>query len=107
QWRAQMVISCRTEYNGVEYKDHFQPTDRNNGGDTGQFQEAIISPFTKEQIRDYIGHIGGVTATVGNEYQLINQTGKIRLMEMELSPYDKKTFKRMTDSGFQRYGLHI
>ncbi|KAF9996025.1 hypothetical protein BGZ80_007366, partial [Entomortierella chlamydospora] len=55
QWRAQMVISCRTEFIGVDYKDIFQPTDRNNGRGTGQFQEAIISPFTKEQIRDYIG----------------------------------------------------
>ncbi|KAF9151131.1 hypothetical protein BGX20_005488, partial [Mortierella sp. AD010] len=55
QWRAQMVISCRTEYIGVEYKHCFQPTDRNNGGDTGQFQQAIISPFTKDQIQDYIG----------------------------------------------------
>ncbi|KAF9993090.1 hypothetical protein BGZ80_008287, partial [Entomortierella chlamydospora] len=159
QWRAQMVISCRTEYNGVEYKDCFQPTDRNNGGDTGQFQEAIISPFTKEQIQDYIGQyvslkksswgsekylqaleqIPNLQDLVKNPFilkislevlprllrtntnfsstritrvQLYDEfvalwidRGKIRLREMELSPYDKSTFKRIADSGFQQYGI--
>ncbi|KAF9992096.1 hypothetical protein BGZ79_003541 [Entomortierella chlamydospora] len=90
QRHAQMVSSCRTEYNGVEYKDCFQPTDRNNGGDTGQFQESIISPFTKEQSRITLDNpklarpgeesfhpkdiTGGVTATVENEYQLFIDT---------------------------------
>ncbi|KAF8957362.1 hypothetical protein BGZ46_002208, partial [Entomortierella lignicola] len=39
-WRAQMVISCRTEYNGVDYKDRFQPIDRNTSGTSDLFQEA-------------------------------------------------------------------
>ncbi|KAF9998428.1 hypothetical protein BGZ80_006790, partial [Entomortierella chlamydospora] len=159
QWRAQMVISCRTEYKGVEYKDCFQPIDRNNGGDTGQFQEAIISPFTKEQIQDYIRQylslkesswgledylraleqIPNMQDLVKNPFLLkislevlprllrtyanfssaritrvqlydefVSQwidRGKIRLREMELSPYDKRAFKRMTDSGFQQRGI--
>ncbi|KAG0020776.1 hypothetical protein BGZ80_003616 [Entomortierella chlamydospora] len=54
QWRAQMVISCRTEYTGVDYKDCFRPTDRNNRGNLDLFQEAIISPFNKVQIQDYV-----------------------------------------------------
>ncbi|KAF9175882.1 hypothetical protein BGX21_005367 [Mortierella sp. AD011] len=54
EWRAQMVISCRTEYNGVDYKNRFQPVDRNNGGKMGLFQEAVIAPFNKNQIEDYI-----------------------------------------------------
>ncbi|KAF8962370.1 hypothetical protein BGZ46_001183 [Entomortierella lignicola] len=53
-WRAQMVISCRTEYNGVDYKDRFQPLDRNTIGDSELFQEAVIVPFNKDQIQDYI-----------------------------------------------------
>ncbi|KAF9345715.1 hypothetical protein BGX26_002812, partial [Mortierella sp. AD094] len=53
-WRAQMVISCRTEYTGVDYKDCFQPTERNNRRNTELFQEAIIAPFNKNQIQDYI-----------------------------------------------------
>ncbi|KAF9997215.1 hypothetical protein BGZ80_007054, partial [Entomortierella chlamydospora] len=53
-WQVQMVISCRTEYNGVDYKNQFQPTERNNGGKKEQFQEAIITPFSENQIQDYV-----------------------------------------------------
>ncbi|KAF9171526.1 hypothetical protein BGX20_007405, partial [Mortierella sp. AD010] len=54
EWRAQMVISCRTEYNGVNYKNRFQPIDRNIGRDSELFQEAFIAPFSRDQIHDYI-----------------------------------------------------
>ncbi|KAF9357994.1 hypothetical protein BGX26_002680 [Mortierella sp. AD094] len=53
-WRVQMVISCRTEYNGVDYKYRFLPTDQNSSGNEDQFEEAIIAPFSRSQIRDYI-----------------------------------------------------
>ncbi|KAF9175043.1 hypothetical protein BGX20_008600 [Mortierella sp. AD010] len=52
--RVQMVISCRTEYNGFDYKDRFQPIDRNNYRISGQFQEAVITPFNEDQIQEYI-----------------------------------------------------
>ncbi|KAK3806848.1 MAG: hypothetical protein J3Q66DRAFT_421688 [Benniella sp.] len=29
EWVGKMVISCRSEYLGVDYRDHFQPGDRN------------------------------------------------------------------------------
>ncbi|KAG0022811.1 hypothetical protein BGZ80_011092 [Entomortierella chlamydospora] len=54
EWRVQMIISCRTEYNGVDYKHLYQPTERNNGGDDELFEEAIITPFDKIQIQEYI-----------------------------------------------------
>ncbi|KAF9350282.1 hypothetical protein BGX26_011507 [Mortierella sp. AD094] len=53
-WRAQMIISCRTDYVGINYKDHFQPTDRNTGGDSKLFQESVIAPFSSAQIQHYI-----------------------------------------------------
>ncbi|KAF8952758.1 hypothetical protein BGZ46_003380, partial [Entomortierella lignicola] len=53
-WRAQMVISCRTEYNGMDYKDRFQPIDTNTSGTSVLFQEAVIVPFDKDQIQGYI-----------------------------------------------------
>ncbi|KAF9094660.1 hypothetical protein BGX27_001401, partial [Mortierella sp. AM989] len=53
-WQAQMVISCRTEYTGVDYRDQFQPTDRNSGSGLGLMDELIIAPFNKDQIQDYI-----------------------------------------------------
>ncbi|KAF9570379.1 hypothetical protein EC968_001880 [Mortierella alpina] len=54
EWQAQMVISCRTEYLGLDYKDQFQPGDRNKSSDLKQFQEAVIMPFNKSQINTYI-----------------------------------------------------
>ncbi|KAF8976611.1 hypothetical protein BGZ46_008120 [Entomortierella lignicola] len=53
-WRAQMVVSCRTEYTGKDYKDCFQPIDRNYKGQSDLFLEAIIQPFNKDQIQGYI-----------------------------------------------------
>ncbi|KAF9347828.1 hypothetical protein BGX26_000715 [Mortierella sp. AD094] len=45
---------CRTEYNGVDYKHLYQPTERNSGGDDELFEEAIITPFDKSQIQEYV-----------------------------------------------------
>jgi len=54
EWNAQMVISCRSEYIGVDYRDRFQPGDRNHRSDPGQLQEAVITPFTSDQVHDYV-----------------------------------------------------
>jgi len=54
EWNAQMVISCRTEYLGLDYLDRFQPGDRNNKSDPLLFQEAVIAPFSLDQVHDYI-----------------------------------------------------
>jgi len=54
EWDAQMLISCRGEYLGTDYRDRFQPGDRNQRPEPGQFQEAVITPFTHDQIQDYI-----------------------------------------------------
>ncbi|KAF9274365.1 hypothetical protein BGZ68_000738, partial [Mortierella alpina] len=57
QWQAKMVISCRSEHLGHDYKDRFQPLTNAaslSGPDTNQLQEAVIIPFSKDQIHDYI-----------------------------------------------------
>jgi len=54
EWDAKMIISCRTEYLGADYRDHFQPRDRNQQPDPSQFQEAIITPFTRGMVHAYI-----------------------------------------------------
>ncbi|KAK3810199.1 MAG: hypothetical protein J3Q66DRAFT_443735 [Benniella sp.] len=53
-WDAQMVISCRTEYLGDDYLHRFQPGDRNKQPDSSLFQEAVISPFSLDQVHTYI-----------------------------------------------------
>ncbi|KAK3809372.1 MAG: WD40-repeat-containing domain protein [Benniella sp.] len=54
EWDAQMVISCRTEYLGTDYRDRFQPGDRNHQSDSSLFQEAVITLFSLDQVQDYI-----------------------------------------------------
>jgi len=54
EWDAQMVISCRTEYLGTDYRDRFQPGDRNHQSDSSLLQEAVITLFSLDQVHDYI-----------------------------------------------------
>ncbi|KAF9200941.1 hypothetical protein BGZ49_008839 [Haplosporangium sp. Z 27] len=54
QWRAQMVVSCRTEYIDLDYLESFHPEDRSRNNSSTQFQEAVIAPFSINQIKDYI-----------------------------------------------------
>ena len=54
EWDAQMVISCRSEYLGNDYRDRFQPGDRNRQSDSSLFQEAVMTPFSLEMVHTYI-----------------------------------------------------
>ena len=54
EWQAKMVISCRSEYLGADYRDRFQPGDRNQFSKSTQFQEAVLVPFSASQVDDYI-----------------------------------------------------
>jgi hypothetical protein len=54
EWNAQMVISCRSEYLGTDYRERFQPGDRNHASDPSLFQEAVVAPFSIAQVQAYI-----------------------------------------------------
>ncbi|OAQ24028.1 WD40 repeat-like protein [Linnemannia elongata AG-77] len=56
QWNTKMVISCRTQFLGPNYVDRFKPlpTDRYASGSQDLFQEAVITPFSKDQIKSYV-----------------------------------------------------
>ena len=54
EWNAQMIISCRSEYLGSDYRDRFQPGDRNQMSSSSLFQEAVITPFSLDQVQSYI-----------------------------------------------------
>ncbi|KAF9438521.1 hypothetical protein BGZ76_007195 [Entomortierella beljakovae] len=70
-WKCQMVISCRTEYTGADYKDCFQPLGSDGFGIVRQYQEVVIAPFNKEQIQDYITQFTstGVSTWGADDYQ--------------------------------------
>ncbi|KAF9957304.1 hypothetical protein BGZ72_001942 [Mortierella alpina] len=54
EWQAKMVIGCRSEYVGLRYKDRFQPGNRSHSSGSGQFHEAVVMPFNKVQIKEYV-----------------------------------------------------
>ncbi|KAF9903748.1 hypothetical protein EC991_003396 [Linnemannia zychae] len=55
-WRAKMVITCRSTRVGVDYDIIFRPllSDTYHDQTTDLFQEAVIAPFTSDQIKGYI-----------------------------------------------------
>ncbi|KAF9081526.1 hypothetical protein BGX23_000766 [Mortierella sp. AD031] len=55
QWRGKMLISCRSEYVGADYRNRFQPSSSSEQHTSARaFQEAVIVPFSKDQVRIYI-----------------------------------------------------
>ncbi|KAG9064908.1 hypothetical protein KI688_003170 [Linnemannia hyalina] len=56
QWRAKMVISCRNPFLGPNYEHLFAPLPSNHyrTAPADIFQQAVIVPFSKEQVKDYV-----------------------------------------------------
>ncbi|KAG0304483.1 hypothetical protein BGZ97_001476 [Linnemannia gamsii] len=56
QWKVKMVISCRTQYLGQDYRYRFQPqsTDRYQRVAVDVFEEAAVAAFTRTQIQQYV-----------------------------------------------------
>ncbi|CAO3574615.1 unnamed protein product [Mortierella alpina] len=54
---VKMVISCRSTYLGPNYRDQFRPqeSDRYIATAADVYTEAVIVPFSRVQIEDYIG----------------------------------------------------
>ncbi|GJJ71139.1 hypothetical protein EMPS_03489 [Entomortierella parvispora] len=52
-WKAQMVISCRSEHLGLDYRDLFQPA-RSSPSDPDLLMQAVLVPFSIPQIKEYI-----------------------------------------------------
>jgi WD40 repeat protein len=56
QWKAKVLISCRSQYLGPDYRARFQPTVERygHGTTTDRLQEVIIASFSKAQIELYV-----------------------------------------------------
>ncbi|KAG9069577.1 hypothetical protein KI688_010481 [Linnemannia hyalina] len=56
QWNVKMVISCRTQFLGQDYRSRFMPEGSSHytRQATDLFQQAVIAPFSKRQIEDYV-----------------------------------------------------
>ncbi|KAG9069576.1 hypothetical protein KI688_010480 [Linnemannia hyalina] len=56
QWNVKMVISCRTQFLGQDYRSRFMPEGSSHytRQATDLFQQAVIAPFSKKQIKNYV-----------------------------------------------------
>ena len=54
EWYAQMAINCRSEYLRSDYRDRFQSGNRNQQLVSPLLQEAVIAPFSNDQIHSQI-----------------------------------------------------
>ena len=106
EWQAKMVISCRSEYIGTDYRDRFQPGDRNQLSKTAQFREAVFVPFSTTQVDDYIDQYASLLQPLwrAEEYkQALN--GIPSLKELVRNPFlmtlSLEVLPRMMDPGEQ------
>ncbi|KAF9296170.1 hypothetical protein BGZ88_000550 [Linnemannia elongata] len=58
QWDTKLLITCRTQYLSSDYRGRFEPKalDQYALGADDLFQQAVITPFSKEQIESYVEH---------------------------------------------------
>ncbi|KAF9171426.1 hypothetical protein BGX21_006562 [Mortierella sp. AD011] len=54
EWQAQMVVSCRSEYIGLDYRDYFQLSNSGQQSELPELQEAVIAPLSRVQVKNHI-----------------------------------------------------
>ncbi|KAF9133229.1 hypothetical protein BGW39_010246, partial [Mortierella sp. 14UC] len=56
QWKVKVVISCRSQYLGQDYRSRFHPrsVNQNQGSPTDLFEEAVVAAFSRAQIQQYV-----------------------------------------------------
>ncbi len=106
-WQGQMVISCRSEYLGQDYRSRFQPNPMLQDKDT-LFQEIVVEPFSKEErdqyLEKYVAH--NLTDWTAQAYQeafskqsnlkdLISNPFLLRVV-LEALPYIEKKGKAVS-----------
>jgi len=112
EWNAKMVISCRSEYLGVDYRDRFQPGDRNHRSEAQSFQEAVITPFSMIQVYDYITQYVSVYRPLWEAAEYKNTLDLIpSLKELVKNPFlmslSLEVLPRMVDPGHDLSTTHI
>ena len=112
EWTAKMIISCRTEYLGIDYRYRFQPGDRNQQSKSTQFQEAVMTPFSESQIDDYIKEYVSIHQPLWEEKDYKQALNLIpSLKELVKNPFlmtlSLEVMPRMMDPGEHLSGAHI
>jgi len=112
EWRAKMVISCRSEYIGADYRDRFQPVDRNQLSKGASLREAVITPFSPKQVHNYIDQYVGVYQPLWKAQEYKDALDRIpSLSELVGNPFLMtlllEVLPRMMDPGQDMSGTHV
>ncbi|KAF9350163.1 hypothetical protein BGX34_001378 [Mortierella sp. NVP85] len=112
EWNAKMIISCRSEYLGVDYRDRFQPGDRNSHSGQSLLQEAVITPFSMAQVEDYITQYVSVYRPLWGVDEYKKALALIpSLNELVKNPFlmslSLEVLPRMVDPGHDLSATHI
>ena len=100
-WSAKMIITCRSQYLGPNYRIHFEPQANNDYSrryisKPDLFEGAVIIPFRMDQIKDYIDQYISApetqvvfgSAPVWSTDQYLDQFKRIpQLMELIRNPF--------------------
>ncbi|KAK3844698.1 MAG: hypothetical protein J3R72DRAFT_65688 [Linnemannia gamsii] len=98
QWSVKMVIACRIQYLGPDYRSRFQPNAERYQHQQQQqaadhFQESFIAPFSDDQIKEYVEQFVAKDTTVPDQqkwsaHDYMDKLLKINgLMELVSNPF--------------------
>ena len=101
QWKAKMMISCRSQYLGPNYRSYFEPKaddsyQQTRPGLNDLFEEAAIVPFKMDQIKAYLDQYTAATEIqeifgsrkVWSTAQYLEQLGRVtQLMDLVTNPF--------------------
>ncbi|KAG0283704.1 hypothetical protein BGZ96_011910 [Linnemannia gamsii] len=98
EWKVKMVVSCRSQYLGQDYRSRFQPQSTNyyTQATPDLMLEAVISPFSRVQIGQYVKqYVKGLSIhntpqgrSVWTEDEYMEKLTKIpKLMELVSNPF--------------------
>ncbi|GJJ77370.1 hypothetical protein EMPS_09729 [Entomortierella parvispora] len=102
-WKAQMVISCRSDRLGLDYRDLFQPA-RSSPADPDFFQQAALVPFSTPQVKEYIAQYVSIKRPLWEASDYEGILGQIpSLQELVKNPFlltlSLEVLPRLTDPG--------
>ena len=112
EWNAKMVISCRSEYIDVDYRERFQPGYCNQQSDSSIFQEVVIMPLTLSQVQDHIKQYVNTHNPPWGVDDYMRALQRIpSLKELVKNPYlmtlSLEVFSRMVNPGRNHLDIHI
>ncbi|KAG0304240.1 WD_REPEATS_REGION domain-containing protein, partial [Linnemannia gamsii] len=88
QWKAKLVVTCRTQYLGQDYQDQFVPKVAHQYHRIDNLlHTAVITPFSKDQLEEYVeGYIPLEPRTWFKEDYMGKLTAIPGLMELVKNP---------------------